>query len=176
MNSEKEEEKLAESKGSVLDCQDNLGNSCLIQAIIDISQGLTKTNLAKEIIKTGADFTIQNKQGNNALHVTAELGNAEILGMLVMKMLNDELDNQLIGKELMTSETVLKLRNNNSEDVLMTAISAKSKECINILIDIGNVKITKEHLHHAKEYINDNSKVYSLLKKRYFDNENIEGK
>ena len=84
-----------------------------------------------------------------------------------MKMLNDELDNKLIGKNVLTSEAVLKLRNKQSEDVLLASIKTKSKECISILTDIANFVITKEHLQQAKEFINDNSKVYSLIKKRY---------
>ena len=140
-----------------------------MQAIYNLSEGSAKINLVKDIIKADADFSIQNKEGNNAITLLSRLGNAEVLGMLIMKMLNDELNRKLIGTSLMTSDAILKMKNAENEDALIAAIKAKSKECINILIDIANMTITKEHLFHAKELINDNSKVYSLLKRKYHE-------
>lgn len=140
-----------------------------MQAIYNLSEGSAKINLVKDIIKADADFSIQNKEGNNAITLLSRLGNAEVLGMLIMKMLNDELNRKLIGTSLMTSDAILKMKNAENEDALIAAIKAKSKECINILIDIANITITKEHLFHAKELINDNSKVYSLLKRKYHE-------
>lgn len=141
----------------------------MLIAILKLSEGSAKIALIKDIIKLDADVSLQNNDGNNAIILSAKLGNAEILGMIIMKILNDELNNKLIGKTLLTTDTVLKMRNRESEDALMVAIRAKSKECISILIDIANIPITREHLYQAKELINDNSKLYSLLKKKYQD-------
>jgi ankyrin repeat protein len=149
--------------------QDNLGNTVLMQAIANLSEGSAKINLVKDIIKADADFSVQNKEGNNPIILLSRLGNAEALGMLIMKMLNDELNRKLIGSSLLTTDAIMKMKNNDNEDALMAAIKSKSKECINILIDIANMPITKEHLFQAKELINDNSKVYSLLKRKYHD-------
>jgi ankyrin repeat protein len=87
-----------------------------------------KLNLVKEIIKLNADFLIQNDEGENALFISAKLGNSDIFGMLIMKMLNDELENKLIGRLKMKSTDVFKMVNNQNEDLLMTAIKSKSKD------------------------------------------------
>lgn len=83
--------------------------------------------------------------------------------------MNDELNNKLIGKILLNSQAVFKLLNQNNNDVLIEAIRAKSKECISILLDIGNMKILKVHVAEAKNYINGSSKIYRLIKKRFQD-------
>lgn len=162
-----EERKVSEN---LLDIQDNEGNTPLIQAIIDHSEGSTKSNLIKEMVKADADPSIQNKEGLNALMVATKLKNAEILGMLVMKMLNDELDNKLIGKNLMTTENVLKMKT-EKDDIISLAIKVKSKECLSILLDIANMKLKKEHVQAARELTNDHSKIYTLLKKRFQEQE-----
>ena len=140
-----------------------------MQSIYNLVEGSAKVNLVKDIVKYDADLSIQNKEGNNSIILLSRLGYAEVLGMLIMKMLNDELNKKLIGSTLMTSEAILKMKNLQHEDALMSAIKSKSKEWINILIDIANVNITKEHLAQAKELINDNSKIYSLLKKKHYE-------
>lgn len=80
------------------------------------------------MIKKDADFSIQNKIGNNALMIAAQIGNSDILGMAIMKMLNDELNNKLIGRQLLTSKAILKQTNKQGHDVLSLSIIAKSKE------------------------------------------------
>ena len=67
----------------------------------------------------------------------------------------------------MTSQAVFKLQNNQNKDVMTESINSKSKECISILVDIGEMKVTKSHIANAKEYINDSSKIYTLLKSIY---------
>jgi hypothetical protein len=61
----------------------------------------------------------------------------------------------------------MKLKNNQEEDVLTIAIMARSKEWISILIDIANFTIEKSHVKNAKEYLQNNSKLYGFIKKRY---------
>lgn len=85
----------------------------------------------------------------------------------MLKMMNDELNGKVIGKSMLGSKEVLALKNNKKEDVLEEAIHVKSKDSISILVDIGNMLITKQHLLTAKTYINDSTKIYSLLKKRF---------
>lgn len=159
-----------ESRGgndNLLDIPDQNGNTPLNQAIIDLSQGNAKLNLVKEIIKLNADFWIQNDEGENALFISAKLGNSDIFGMLIMKMLNDELDNKLIGRLKMKSSDVFKMVNNINEDLLMTAIKSKSKDCISTLTEIANFSIAKEHVIQAKELLHDNSKLYTYIKKKF---------
>lgn len=67
---------------NILDIQDNDGNTCLLQAIIDLVEGSSKLNLVKEMVKLDADFTIQNHEGNNALLLAAKIPNPDLLGML----------------------------------------------------------------------------------------------
>lgn len=119
------------------------------------------------MIKKDADFSMQNNKGDNALHLCAKQCNSKVLGIIVLKMLNDELNGKSIGKSMMTSQAVFKLQNNQNADVLTESIHSKSKDCISILVDIGGMKITKAHLAAAKSYINDSSKIYNLLKRRY---------
>jgi ankyrin repeat protein len=125
------------------------------------------------MVKKDADFSIQNKIGNNALMIASQIGNSDILGMAIMKMLNDELNNKLIGKHLLSSKAILKQTNKQGHDILMIAIIAKSKECIGILLDIANMEITKEHLSIAKEFTSDNSKLYNYIKKRFHAQDGI---
>lgn len=88
-------------------------------------------------------------------------------------MMNDELNNKLIGKILLDSQAVFKLVNQKNNDALFEAIRAKSKECISILLDVGNMKILTAHVAEAKNYINGSSKIYSLIKKRFQNQEGI---
>jgi ankyrin repeat protein len=125
------------------------------------------------MVKKDADFSIQNKIGNNALMIASQIGNSDILGMTIMKMLNDELNNKLIGKHLLSSKAILNQTNKQGHDILMIATMAKSKECIGILLDIANMEITKEHLSIAKEYTSDNSKLYNYIKKRFHAQDGI---
>lgn len=157
---------------NILDMQNDLGNTCLMQAIVNMSQGHTKTKLARELIKLNADFTIQNNEGNNAIMLAAKLGNVDLLNIIILKILNDELNNQLAGKNKMTSTDLFKLKNNQKDDVLDIAIKSKSKDCIVRLIDLANMKITKDHLQLAKEYSTNESKIYPLIKKYYEEQEN----
>ena len=138
-----------------------------MQAILDYEKGNMKMSIVKEMIKKDADFSIQNLRGNNALHICASQGNSDVLGMIVLKMMNDELNNKLIGKILLNSQAVFKLVNQQNDDALIEAIRAKSKECISILLDVGNMKILKIHVTEAKNYINGSSKIYSLIVKRF---------
>ena len=164
-NTRKEEEK--DKMWNILDLQDNKGNTCLMQAILDLKETTAKLNLVKEIVKWNADFSIQNNKGKNALMLAAEHCNSDILGMIVMKMLNDELENKVIVRDKLKSEAIMKLKNNQEEDVLTIAIMARSKEWISILIDIANFTIEKSHVKNAKEYLQNNSKLYGFIKKRY---------
>lgn len=95
---------------------------------MNLSEGTIKISIIKEMVKKDADFSIQNKIGNNALMIAAQIGNSDILGMTIMKMLNDELNNKLIGRQLLTSKTILRQTNKQGHDVLTLAIIAKSKE------------------------------------------------
>jgi len=164
-NTRKEEEK--DKMWNILDLQDNKGNTCLMQAILDLKETTAKLNLVKEIVKWNADFSIQNNKGKNALMLAAEHCNSDILGMIIMKMLNDELENKVIVRDKLKSEAIMKLKNNQEEDVLTIAIMARSKEWISILIDIANFTIEKSHVKNAKEYLQNNSKLYGFIKKRY---------
>jgi ankyrin repeat protein len=67
---------------NILDIQDNDGNTCLLQAILDLVEGSSKLNLVKEMVKLDADFTIQNHDGDNALLLAAKIPNPDLLGML----------------------------------------------------------------------------------------------
>jgi pyocin large subunit-like protein len=60
--------------------------------------------------------------------LAAEHCNSDILGMIIMKMLNDELENKVIVRDKLKSEAIMKLKNNQEEDVLTIAIMARSKE------------------------------------------------
>ena len=164
-NTRKDEEK--DKMWNILDLQDNKGNTCLMQAILDLKETTAKLNLVKEIVKWNADFSIQNNKGKNALMLAAEHCNSDILGMIIMKMLNDELENKVIVRDKLKSEAIMKLKNNQEEDVLTIAIMARSKEWISILIDIANFTIEKSHVKNAKEYLQNNSKLYGFIKKRY---------
>ena len=157
----KEEEKLS----NLINISDDQGNTPLVQAILDYGLGNVKIQIVKELIKRNSDYSITNKNGDNALHISARQKNSNILGMIILKMLNDELNNKTVGKDLLSSQGLLNLQNKSKDDVLIEAINAKSKEWVSILLEVANMQVNKEHISLAKSYRNENSKIYSLLKK-----------
>lgn len=61
------------NKEELLDMVDLKGNTPLMEGILEEPRG-AKTSILKEMVKKDADYSMQNKDGDNTLHLCVRMG------------------------------------------------------------------------------------------------------